>query len=187
MNEPTAFLLSDNLDNQLATPGTVIKICVDDLLPGAESQASGNKGDCQRSFQQSGAHVAVPVAISPGCIVSIGVVRGDDLIKKPLQIADNARFIFDGRHRTGGGGAEDREDAILQSRFTEAGGERSGDIVDIGTATGRKGKRKGFYTHRSSYVTELVFAGHGWQAWKCKALNQIRRRAGWDSNDEPLS
>jgi hypothetical protein len=32
--------------------------------------------------------------------------------------------------------------------------------VDFGIAAGRKGKGKCFYTHRSSYVTELVFAGH---------------------------
>ena len=44
------YLLSDDLDNQLAAPGAVIKIHVDDLLPGAECQVSGNKGNRQRSF-----------------------------------------------------------------------------------------------------------------------------------------
>jgi hypothetical protein len=149
-------LFSDYLDYQVAMPRPVIEIQVNNLLPGPQSQASFHEGHSKRRAQQGCTHMTMPVAITPGCIMRVGAVRGDDLIKKAAQILNQARLIFHGCQRAGGGWAKDGDRPVLQAALANDLSYFPSQIVDIRIASGAQLNRSCHNTHTLYYSNSLM-------------------------------
>jgi len=75
--------------------------------------------------------MAVTIAVPPAQVVNIIPFRGDDLIKKSLEILNTARFELQGCDPARRGGCKNRCQAILQAAVPDATVDLGCDIDDI--------------------------------------------------------
>ncbi len=116
---------------KFAVAGTVIEINEHYLLPGAEHQFTFAERNGHGRTNQSGTQVSKSVAVSPGSIVVIDLVRRRYPLENLLQVGQHPGFVLYGSDASGGAWQDNTANSFSQAACRKDVPEFGGDVVDV--------------------------------------------------------
>jgi len=150
---------SYELQSYPSAPRPVVEVAQNDLLPCAEFESTVPHGHRERGADESGAHVRVPVAVTPTEVVFVFAVARRHDFEGSLQVGDRTTLILDRSDSRSGPGGEHHQKTFLDNTAPHELLGHVREVYDVRVSCRLELSRLGTCRHSVGRLEQLPIQG----------------------------